>query len=342
MSRLYALLSKKAVYHGLSWLMYISFFVAWQLNAHAFWFVLTNEILKFVFVGAAVYFNLFYLLPNYLSNKKYFQYFISLIFTGVLITPLEVFALFWKIGSSPDLQYQLVSNQGTIYIFNIFILLGSTLLKIISDWLRHQRVRNELQREKLEAELNFLKAQINPHFLFNTLNSLYALTLKKSDAAPEIVLKLSEMMRYMLYETNEVLVPLQNEWQYLKNYIDLEQLRLGHRSEVHFLLNGDIQYQRIAPFLLATFVENAFKHGVGQRLADSRIDIELTINATQLHFSCTNNKPEIAPQIVPKGIANGIGLVNVRRRLDLLYPNKYELIINSEAKMYSVFLDLQL
>ena len=153
-----------------------------------------------------------------------------MIMTAVLITPLEVFVLFFKLNDALDYQLQIVDNQLSLYVFNLFAITASTLLKIVSDWLRHQRIQKELERRTLRSELDFLRTQINPHFLFNTLNSLYALTLKKSDDAPEIVIKLSDMMRYMLYESNVERVPLAKEVEYMQHYVDLEMLRFGKNA----------------------------------------------------------------------------------------------------------------
>jgi len=158
--------------------------------------------------------------------------------------------------------------------------------------MRQLREKQELVTQNMQSELRFLKSQINPHFLFNTLNNLYALTLKKSDKAPDIVLKLSEMMRYMLYECNEKRVPLKKEVNYIKNYLDLEALRQGKSVRIDFEVNGTVSDQKVAPLMFIPFLENSFN--------------------------------------------------NVKRRLNLLYPEQYELEIHNNPKTYAVEMSLEL
>jgi len=211
----------------------------------------------------------------------------------------------------------------------------------MNDWLESQREKKELQSQTLQSELKFLKSQINPHFLFNTLNSLYALTLKKSDQAPEIVLKLSEMMRYMLYECNEREVPLSKEINYLKNYLELEKIRQGKKMEINFAMDGEVGHQKIAPLMFIPFVENSFKHGISNQISAGYVNILLEINQNEVTVTIENSKTASVPS--PSGKkSGGIGLVNVKRRLDLLYPDKYDLIIDEDPNTYTVKLCIDL
>ncbi|MEM6379839.1 MAG: histidine kinase, partial [Bacteroidota bacterium] len=216
-----------------------------------------------------------------------------------------------------------------------------TVIKIITDWFKQQRERQELQTQTMQSELRFLKSQINPHFLFNTLNNLYALTLKKSDKAPEIVIKLSEMMRYMLYECNEKRVPLQKEVNYLKNYLDLERLRQHDRIAIHFEVDGFIGDQHIAPLLFIPFLENSFKHGLNTQLTEGFVDIKLLVDEQTVDFYIENSKGQTIkrPDGRPSG---GIGLVNVRRRLNLLYPDNYQLRVSNNPNTFAVHLTIDL
>jgi len=243
-------------------------------------------------------------------------------------------------GSALYREYVTFNQQ---YIFALMFLLaaGSTATKIISDWLRHQRDRKELETENMQSELRFLKSQINPHFLFNTLNSLYALTLKKSDKAPEIVIKLSEMMRYMLYECNERQVPLKKEVQYIRNYVDLEMLRQGQKVRIDFNVHGDISDQKIAPLIFTPFLENSFKHGVNQ-ISEGFVDILLEVRDKNVILQIENSKPSMQPVVSQKRPSGGIGLVNVRRRLELLYPDNYTLKITEAPDKYKVNLTIAL
>lgn len=333
----------RVMYHTLGWLVYILFFLWYQgVTWNSLAFVLSNEVTKLLFLSIGVYFNILYLIPTYLSEKKYISYVFLMLITGVLITPIEVFVLFFKLSNAPDYQLQIVENQLSLYIFNIFAITTSTLLKIVSDWLRHQRVQKELERRNLRSELDFLRTQINPHFLFNTLNSLYALTLKKSDDAPEIVIKLSDMMRYMLYESNEERVPLAKEIEYMQHYVDLEMLRFGKKADINFEIIGDVNTQIIAPLLFQTFLENSFKHGLANAIERGYVNFNLSVNDNLLHLDLKNTKPPTLPKTEKDTKSSGIGLVNVRRRLELLYKNKYELIIKQDKISYSVHLTIQL
>ena len=218
---------------------------------------------------------------------------------------------------------------------------GSTVYYVMSEWLKDQREKNELQNKTLQSELKFLKSQINPHFLFNTLNNLYALTLKKSDLAPEIVLKLSEMMRYMLYECNERQVSLQKEVNYVKNYLELEKLRQGNKFKIDFEFVGEIHQQKIAPLMFIPFLENSFKHGVNNQLKEGYVDMKLHVKDLQVEVDIENSKAPALPSSSGKK-SGGIGLVNVKRRLELLYPKKYELTIKNNPNTYHINLKLDL
>jgi LytS/YehU family sensor histidine kinase len=175
--------------------------------------------------------------------------------------------------------------------------------------------------------------------LFNTLNNLYSLTLKKSDSAPELVLKLSEMMRYMLYNSNDKMVPLEMEINYLKNYIDLERIRQVEKTRINVELDGHINGQQIAPLLFIPFLENSFKHGVNNNIDAGWVEVNLMVNPNDLVFTVANNKPKKAK---PINGGHGIGLKNVQRRLQLLYPDKHELVIEDTPEYYRTQLKLLL
>ncbi len=243
--------------------------------------------------------------------------------------------------------YYIVDNQ---YYALKAVALGG-LFKLIEDWFRHQQERRELVGEKTTAELAFLKSQINPHFLFNTLNNIYALSYAKSDAAPGAILKLSELMRYMLYESTTVLQPgtagngkptglshkvsLAKEIQYLQNLVDLEKLRVPN-AQVQFEVQGNPDLYRVEPMLLISFVENAFKHG---DLTDPNhpLVIHLSVRQGKLLANVLNKKSSHQ-----KDATGGIGLPNVRRRLDLLYPNQYTLTVDEDDQTYSCRLEIHL
>ncbi len=306
---------------------------------------LIEELLNILFFAVIVYFNILYLIPKYLKKHKVFQYVSLLVFSCLLITPIKavVFSI-WN-NNNPDIKmaFSEMSVLQSFFLSSFFLGGASTIYQIINDWVVHQREKQELENRNLESELNFLKSQINPHFLFNTLNNLYALTLKKSDEAPATVLKLSEMMRYMLYECNEDRVPLYKEVTYLRNYLELEKLRQGKNIEIDFELQGEIGTQMIAPLMFIPFIENSFKHGVSNHLSSGYIDIKMNIEDSRIQLDVENSKASSMPTGHLNGKkSGGIGLSNIKKRLSLLYPKKYNLDIDDQPNKYRVSLNLNL
>lgn len=337
----YHFLSKKIVYHSAFWLALLILLTLVEGVGNGLLFTFGNEIINLFFYAAIVYFNLFYLIPNYLSRNKFSSYLGLLILSTIIITPLKIFTLYFKLHEHPNLQTELINNQLNFFVLTFFIAGSSTIGKIVSDWIRHMREKQELENETMQSELRFLKSQINPHFLFNTLNNLYALTLKKSDSAPDIVIKLSEMMRYMLYECNEKRVFLSNEVNYIQNYLDLEKLRQGKNIEINFVVEGNVGSQKIAPLMFTPFLENSFKHGLSNHISKGFVNIHLKAGENSVHFHIENSKPETKPvQIHPR--SGGIGLVNLKRRLELVYPNKYKLHLEDKPNTYVVTMDIEL
>lgn len=342
--KIYLLFTNRVVYHVLFWIGLLLFLLTVEEGNHNFFFHLTNNLTNIFFYIVIVYFNLFYLIPNYLTQKKFLTYAILLVISAIIITPLKVLVLYFKFSSHPDLQQELIQNRNIYFLITFFIASTSTIFKIISDWVRDLREKQELQTQTMQSELRFLKSQINPHFLFNTLNNLYALTLKKSDKAPEIVIKLSEMMRYMLYECNEKQVMLSKEINYIRNYLDLEKLRQGKDIDIHFTVQGAVNDQKIAPLMFIPFLENSFKHGLNHQISQGFVNIVLDVDGPKIHFFIENSKPDAfnSPHIDSNRKSGGIGLVNVKRRLNILYPGKYDLKIDNNPKTYAVELDIDL
>ena len=343
-SRLQQIFANRIVYHSFFWLVFLVLLLLIEGNEHGFLFHLSNELINLFFYGVIVYFNLFYLIPNFLTQNRFLQYGGLLVLSAIIITPLKVLVLVLKFSRYPELQQDLITNLNGYFLITFLVASASTIFKIITDWLKHLREKQELQTQTMQSELRFLKSQINPHFLFNTLNNLYALTLKKSDKAPEIVIKLSEMMRYMLYECNEKRVLLSKEINYIKNYLDLEKLRQGKNVEIDFGVKGHASEQKIAPLMFIPFLENSFKHGLNNHIAQGFVTIELQIDGSQVRFFIENSKADALPSNLPNGNrkSGGIGLVNVKRRLNILYPNKYNLKIDNKPRSYAVTLDIDL
>ncbi|MBI5914883.1 MAG: histidine kinase [Bacteroidetes bacterium] len=342
-NRLLRLASKRPVRHSLFWagLFVLYSLVEMFFTQQGFFYTLSNNVVRLILLGMAVYYNIYVLIPRYLAGKKFMPYIGFLLLTVFIVTPLEAFLIYAKSGSQPDMQATVLGSLNWSFLPNFFILGTSTVVKITLDWYTNIRERQELVTQTMQSELRFLKSQINPHFLFNTLNSLYALTLKKSELAPDIVLKLSEMMRYMLYECNEKWVPLSKEVNYIANYLELERLRQGGRVDICFEVQGSVSDQKIAPLMFIPFIENCFKHGLGSQLTRGFVNIRLEVRGNELDLQIENSKAESMPKPLHHR-SGGIGLVNVRRRLDLLYPNRYQLNIEDSPNSYRVNLKLLL
>lgn len=281
--------------------------------------------------------NIRWLIPKYLLRKRYSAYFVFvfLLLVGYLMVQsiYDYYLFGYILGPS---RYAKLSTS-LIYNFthtSLYLLL-TVALKFSMDWYEQKKLLQEIQVEKLHAEVNYLRSQINPHFLFNALNSLYALTLKKSDDAPEVVLKLSGLMEYMLYESDEALVPLEKEISYLSNYLELERIRQGNNADIRLTVKGDLGRCWIPPFLVLPLVENAFKHGVSRAVHNAYLFISISVtDVLEIHIE--NNKSNVQqPQQ-----SGGIGLLNLRRRLELLYPGKFVLDIVDGPDQYEVHLTI--
>ncbi|MCR8558478.1 sensor histidine kinase [Mucilaginibacter sp. BJC16-A38] len=329
-------------WHVFFWVLMISFliFIA-QLDEK----ISLREILVVFILYSVINISLFYinyliLLPRFFHKKRYGTYAIIVTITVIVFGIGKygvglLFKSFILVHSKGHVigfaQYFL----GTLFT-SLFFLFLSTALKFAIDWFLNERIQRDLENQRLSAELSFLKSQINPHFLFNSLNSIYSLAYQRSATTPEAILKLSEIMRYMLYECNDNKVELSKELQYLQNYIDLQKIRFSNKAYIDYKVEGVIQNQQIVPLLLIAFIENAFKHGVAN---DPLTPIRLLIDVDDehLHFYIQNKKHNNN-----RDPAGGIGLNNVKRRLNLLYPNKYNLDIRDETDTYTVELSLVL
>ena len=282
------------------------------------------------------YLHHYFLFDRFVVTKKYFTYGLilvvsfALIFYGSRIFKRAVFE------SIPfmlrPVTFRELVRALTWYLLILFVSFGVKLLMQLRQ--AEERAR-EIENAQLRTELSFLHAQINPHFLFNSLNTIYSLALKKSDLAPTAVLKLSHLLRYVIDDANREHVPLEQEVSYLNNYIELQKLRSTSTLAVNFNVKGSIDSTQIAPLLLLPFVENAFKYGISNHQA-SPIDILLERTTSTLVFSVNNRKFEQGEKD-----STGIGINNVKRRLELLYPNKHELQILDKADSFFIKLIIQ-
>ena len=328
--------------HVLFWILMSVFLLVLDRSESQFYIKVFKSLISVGFFALIVYINWNLLIPKFLKQRNWVLYLTSLILLAILITPPQVLAFFFLYEDYPTYQQLFYDKQSILLFQSIFVGASSTAFKITQDWLSHERDKKELQSQNLASELNFLKSQINPHFLFNTLNNLYALSLKKSDQAPETVLMLSEMMRYMLYECNAEKVSLAKEINYLKNYLELEKIRLGQNFDIQFEIHGEVDELQIAPLMFIPFVENSFKHGMNNLISDGFVHIDLFVNEGALRMQIKNNSGhEILKNIGAKN-SGGIGLINIKRRLKLMYPQKHVLDINQTENTYTVNLKIEL
>jgi two-component system, LytTR family, sensor kinase len=292
----------------------------------------------------AVYINLEWLLPYFNRTKKLWLYVLGL---AALLTifPYINYKFFqdWSAWLLPDYFFiSYFSLTEVILFFSVYIILTS-LLKLSRAWFTVNELRQQLlqsEKEKVQIELKSLRSQINPHFLFNTLNSIYSLSLDKDSRLPGTVLQLSDIMRYYLYESREDFVSLEKELQILNDYIQLQRIRSGALLDLDMEVSGEVKDKKIAPLLLLTFAENAFKHGAKGETGKSFIHLRITITEEKFHFFLENNKGRI--DTVEPDQFRGLGLENVRRRLALLYPSKHQLWVNEARDRFSITLQLDL
>lgn len=290
------------------------------------------------------YFNNYYLIEWFLFKRKYLTYFSCLSLSILLVCfPLAI-ATYRYIPLMVDSIQSIWTINFFIYnfIFIFFTVLVSASIKLFRNWYIKEQSNKELQKLNVENELRFLKSQINPHFLFNNLNNLYALTLKQSELAPEAVLKLSNILRFGLYDSQKQKVPMEDDIQFVRDYIELEKYRLGDRTTINLTVSGNTIGKMIEPFLFINFIENAFKHGANPTLGKSFIDISYLIDDQNgmITFSITNNKPRSLNNL-EKDKPGGIGLKNVQTRLNILYPGKHQLKIAEDLETYKVTLTIQ-
>jgi LytS/YehU family sensor histidine kinase len=288
---------------------------------------------------------LFYATNRYLSKQWSVLKTISMVvgmftvalFCFILVNEFIVYDLIYK-EKADGFWASIHSLKSISYWFFILAFVSGIAIsiKLIRLNIKQKIAEQELLKKKLEIELQFLKAQSNPHFLFNTLNNIYGLARKKSDKTADVVLKLSSMLRYMLYETANESIAIEKEIQIINDYIALEKLRYTNRLNVIFSHSIDDLKEKIAPLILLPFVENAFKHGAGESRFESYIEINLTLKDHQLHYEIKNSKEEMITDDEDK-----IGLRNIKRQLELIYPN-HSLTIENNTKAFIVKLDINL
>lgn len=338
-------------------------FLAWIIFTLAFHFVLLGpgqsgnylQLFKTIFLIALVfYLNYFLLIPRYLSKRSFSMYTGLIVGLLVLVFLVDLLAesLFPVRQPVPPPGFSgypaealpgkpLIAYLGVVLLCVISVAV-STSIRVTREWFKNENSMKEIENKKLAAELSYLKAQINPHFFFNTLNGIYALARQKSDKTPEVIMMLSTMMRYIIYEASSPKVQLKKELKHIENLIDLQKLRLTEMVRVDFSVEGNPKDIYIEPLLFTVLVENAFKHGIDYS-KKNRIKVELKITGDELIFVVSNPiVPVKKLKDADRRTGSGIGLENICKRLDLLYPGSHALTISESKSVYTVELHLNL
>ena len=297
-----------------------------SLSAYVFTNLVRNGMMLTV-----VYFNFLVLIPKFFRTKRYVIYSLcTLVLVAVTVSIISWLDMRNYSGTREVTTRDMII-EGVFYLFNVCsYVLTSFLLFSLQE-------KQDLRLDKLNTEIKYLRAQINPHFLFNTLNNIYGLALEKSDKTPEIILKLSKIMDYMLYESNDVKVYLKKDIENISNYIDIERIRQGNNAAITFDVKGDITDQKIVPLMLLPLVENAFKHGVNTIIKGAFMRVTIVVNGSSLEIDVKNNFKQH-----DEAERNGIGLTNLKHRLDLFYENNYAITNDLRGDEYHANLKLRL
>jgi len=310
----------------------------------------TNELFfEGVQIGTVVllvYFNLRILIPKYWNTGNYLKYIFQIIkWEAITISILSII-----LYNFPEIEFKKFALQSpwkmvimNSFRTNIFIL-SSSLFHFVKEWikLKDENLKfTEKAQEQLEAELNVLKAQVNPHFLFNTLNNIYSMSLYDSAKTPDMILKLSQLISYMLYECKDEEVSLEKEIQFIKNYIELESVRVEDVAQINLQIDGENQEYQIPPLLFIPLIENAFKHGISSVLDSSEIIIQISISDTCINLDIENPYEQMR-EVKAATNHKGLGIENVRKRLELLYPKHHVFNISTDNNLYKTHLSLSL
>lgn len=281
------------------------------------------------------YLNYFYISRILFVYKDYWRFaFFILLILSVPIFIVNFTNYGWLV--TDETTYNATVDAFTNFFLFLFL---STSLKGMETWFHHWQQETLREKRKLENELKFLKLQINPHFLFNTLNNIYSLAYQGDPNAAKMIARLSQILRYMLYDCSEQKVSLSKEIELLKSYIDLQKLKQGAEQNVDFYIEGITQNQKIAPLLLLTFLENCYKHGEIGRSEKGWIKISAIADDNHFEFMITNN---VSSSNLMKTEQKGLGLNNIRKQLELTYPEKYTLDIRQDKEIFEVNLTLEL
>jgi sensor histidine kinase YesM len=285
---------------------------------------------------AFFYFNYQILVPKFLMNREYVKYVLWVVFVMFLVQLIPIVAqqTFIYEGNLLSKDFRRAGKFMSI-TFGLLIVASSTGFRLLNDWLKLESEAKELANEKLLAELSYLKAQIDPHFFFNTLNGIYSLSITQPDKVPNYLLRLSQFIRFVINEDTNQLISIEDEVNHLKDYVELQKLRLSDKTRIKFEVNIENQSLKLSPHLFLPFVENALKYGVSAS-KESEIYIHLFTQSNQIFFEVLNAKLRENSEVS----SNLIGIKNVKRRLELIYPEKHVLLINELPNSFQISLQI--
>ena len=348
------------IYVAVTYLIPTNWIPAWNLHgpmphiekygvALAFLRILSAAILLTLVHMVLVYGILYFILPRYLSkNKNWIVTTCLLLLLICLVAFINYFNFVLNFyistrmgyfSTMPDMAFT-IRAWGRQILFNYPTIVGFALaIKLLKNWYLKQKEAAQVAREKINAELQLLKAQVHPHFLFNTLNNIYSFIINNSPRATEAIKKLSTLLRNIIYECNQPLVKLDKELKMIKDYIDLEKIRYGESFNMSLQIQGNPLNKTISPLLLIPFLENSFKHGASQMLTHPWVNLDVVIEDDNLYFNLSNSKPTLRGE---KTITKGLGLSNVKKRLAILYPATHSLNITDDVMSFSVSLKVPL
>jgi len=326
--------------HTLFWFCaWFFFFFYYKRYSEVNIYTLAASIINLVAAIATVYTFNYYLIPKTLLKNK-LRRFIAFAFVAIVmffyIQLLLTLLLVVKLLHEESRLFPEMIDVMMLFFNMFFVVFVAIAIKFYKRWSEKDFREQQVQKEKVEAELQMLKTQINPHFLFNTLNSIYVLAMKKSEQTANVVMKLSDILDYILYRIDAPMIAISTEIQIIENYIELEKIRFADRVNITFTYNFKSKEIQIPPMLIIPFVENAFKHGVGKSIEKSWIKITIDVTDQLLNIEVSNNK--IQNNLVSD--SGGIGLLNVKKRLDLLYYDSYKLEISEKNNRFDVFLSI--
>jgi two-component system, LytTR family, sensor kinase len=282
-------------------------------------------------------------IDRFYLKEKYWQFWMSLLGSLVVSGILRRYVLYkfsypmlFPDKLSEDLWFFPKMVMGAV---NVHLIAGvGAMIFLLGKWMEQQHVSEKLMKEKLAAQLELLKSQVQPHFIFNTLNNIYMLSLKGSPQTSDMIYRLSALLSYMLYDAKEETISIDKEVDYIKNYINLEKIRYGERLDVQLNVYNNVKGVRVPPLLVLPLVENAFKHGVSRSLTDSWVHIDISLKNKSLIFKIENSISE--EKVDTNGFGNGLGLENLKQRLEILYPDSFELKTMQDECSYLAILRL--